>query len=192
MKTRVCLFVTVCLAGFTSAHAQVVQLPSIRQFSYRGSVLVPDGGSTYLGGNSSYASGSRSRGLPGLPPMPGSQFGNSTTTSGASVSATIIDHEAIDRQILGQDARSLSQSIHHPNEPSIDRQINEIKSLVRNARSLHRTERFDASRYTYDLAINRIRKLRLDRNAPQEQLTHMLAYAETEYSRLYSTSRMHP
>ena len=192
MKFRICLFVAVCVLGCASVHAQVVQLPSIRQFSYRGSVLVPDGGSTYLGGNRSYASGSRSRGLPGLPAVPGSQFGNSTTASGLSVSATIIDHEAIDRQIRGQDARSLSQSIHHRNEPSIDRQIDEIKSLVRNARSLHQSGRAVASRYTYDLAINRIRRLRLNRNAPHEKLTHMLAYANHEYSRLYSTSGMHP
>lgn len=192
MNLRGCLFAAVCLFGFTSVHAQVVQLPSIRQFSYRGSVLVPDSGSTYLGGNNSYASGSRSRGLPGLPSMPGSQFGSTAIASGASLSATIIDHEAIDRQILGQSARSLSRSIHHPNEPSIDQQINEIKSLVRNARSLHQSGRVDASRYTYDLAIDRLRTLRRVRNAPREKLTHMLAYASNEYARLFSTSRTHP
>ncbi|MEM1227176.1 MAG: hypothetical protein AAGJ40_15865 [Planctomycetota bacterium] len=70
------------------AWSQVVQLPSTRIFSYSGSVAVPDRGATYLGGNSSAALG------------PG---GSALSTRSLHAHATIIDLDAMDRQILGTD-----------------------------------------------------------------------------------------
>ncbi|TWT97517.1 hypothetical protein [Neorhodopirellula pilleata] len=174
------------LASMTSkALSQVVQLPSIRQFSYSGGVLVPDQGSTYLGGNRTSATGSRSRGIPGFGPMPQSQFGGIETSSGVSVSATIIDHQEIDRQLLGEDPRRIAWHARHRHAASPDEQIEEIKSLVRNARSLHLAGRGSASRATYDLAIDRMVRLRQHPSAPEELVAKMLAYAEVEYSKLY-------
>lgn len=165
--------------------SQVVQLPSIRQFSYSGGVLVPDQGSTYLGGNRSSATGSRSRGLPGFGPMPQSQFGRAETASGLSISTTIIDHQEIDRRLLGQDPRSMTWLARHRDAAPPEDQIDEIKSLVRNARSLHGKGRRSASRATYDRAINQMLHLRKHPSAPKKLLVTMLAYARVEYSKLY-------
>ncbi|MEM6777772.1 MAG: hypothetical protein AAF670_08950 [Planctomycetota bacterium] len=81
------LVLALCLFG-KDAGAQVVQLPSTRIFSYSGSVAVPDRGATYLGGNSSAALG------------PG---GSALSTRSLRAHATIIDLDAMDRQILGTD-----------------------------------------------------------------------------------------
>lgn len=82
-----------CLSEFTSA--QTVQLPSISYFSYSGSVLVPAGGSTSLGGVSRSSMGRSSRGFGNR--AIGSNFGH----AGARAHVTIIDNDAIDRQIRG-------------------------------------------------------------------------------------------
>ena len=192
MKNTFFLSGLICLtaASLTAdALAQVVQLPSVRQFSYSGGVLVPDQGSTYLGGNRTSAVGSRSRGLPGLGPMPQSQFGGIQTTSGASVTATIIDHQEIDRQLLGEDPRSIARRARQRSvastEKPISGQIAEIQSLVRNARSLHLAGHTSSSRATYDLAVDRMFRLRKHPSAPKTMLAKMLAYAKVEYSKLY-------
>lgn len=52
----------------TAAHAQVVQLPSLRSFSVRTSVLVPDSGGAYLGGVNRSSHWMTSRG-PGWGPL---------------------------------------------------------------------------------------------------------------------------
>ncbi|WP_345325937.1 hypothetical protein [Novipirellula rosea] len=77
-----------------TAIAQTVQLPSIETFSYSGSVLVPDSGAAFLGGNKSASFGSNRSGLQ-------RGFGSSQSLSQATASATIIDLAEIDRQILG-------------------------------------------------------------------------------------------
>ena len=53
-----------CLAGLLAgtANSQVVQLPSVHNFSYSGGAWVPDGGSASLAGNSYARSGSVSKG----------------------------------------------------------------------------------------------------------------------------------
>ncbi|SMP41094.1 hypothetical protein SAMN06265222_101536 [Neorhodopirellula lusitana] len=163
--------------GVTSVSAQVVQLPSVRQFSYRGSVLVPDRGTTYLGGNSSSASGWSSRRIPGLPSNPGSRLGSTSTAGGASVSVTIIDLDEMDRQILGEDPRTLAKRLR-TNQPGGRNRANgngieamdptqEVISLVQNARSLVRAGKTSNAQAAYELAISRLKELQ--RSSPSLQ-----------------------
>ncbi len=57
---------------FTSEMTgQVVQLPTFSNFSYRGAVSVPDGGTMVVGGVSRSAEGATTRGVPGLSGVPG-------------------------------------------------------------------------------------------------------------------------
>jgi len=88
-----------CIAAFaaSSVNAQVVQLPSVRNFSYSGGASVPDGGSASLAGNTYGRSGTVSNGWgPYGTRASGSFFG--TTNSSASVQ--IIDLRALDDAIL--------------------------------------------------------------------------------------------
>lgn len=102
-------------AGTTSAQ-QVVQQPTIGTLSINSSVLVPDQGSAMLGGIGSAGAGQNQRG--GL--MTNRAFGNRFARGGASVSATIIDLQEMDRAILQLADRSQSSS--SPTGP-------EVKSL---------------------------------------------------------------
>jgi hypothetical protein len=93
----------------SSAHAQVVQLPTFRFFGLSTTVSVPDRGSAYLGGVSRSAMSRSERGVPILSrvPVAGRAFGNRaiashTETSGASVSAYIHDFEAMEDELLGR------------------------------------------------------------------------------------------
>ena len=82
-----------------SSIGSVVQLPTFSSTSYSGSVLVPDRGSTSLGGVRRSASGLNSRrGFPGFPGGRAGGFNQSTLQLNAS--ATIIDLDAMDRQLL--------------------------------------------------------------------------------------------
>ncbi len=92
------------LAGAGLAQAQTVQLPTYHSFYSTGSVLVPDRGGAFLGGVTRNATGSVRRGLPGLGAVP-SGIGQSASRVGASVHVTIIDLQAMDRQILSQSPR---------------------------------------------------------------------------------------
>ncbi|WP_372719136.1 hypothetical protein [Novipirellula sp.] len=85
--------IAILLWGGT-ATSQTVQLPTMETFSYSGSVLVPDGGAAFLGGNQSASFGSNRSGLQ-------RGFGSSQSISQATASATIIDLAEMDRQILG-------------------------------------------------------------------------------------------
>lgn len=78
-------------------HAQVVQLPSVRNFSYSGSAWVPDGGTTSLGGVNYGASSSIGRGFGPYGPR---AIGSSRGGSSVSVTAQIIDLKALDEAIL--------------------------------------------------------------------------------------------
>lgn len=81
----------------STAFAQTVQLPTTRTFSSSSSVLVPDQGSAFLGGMSSAASGSSSR---GFSPLRSRGMGSSRVASGMSVSAYVIDFEEMERELL--------------------------------------------------------------------------------------------
>ncbi len=95
---------TLVLGGMglaSGALAQtVVQLPSVHTFSLQTSVLVPDGGSTYLDGVNRGSQGSFSRGW-------GPQGSNllragTKMGSGVMVHATVIDHEELDVALLAE------------------------------------------------------------------------------------------
>lgn len=129
----------------TTASAQLpttVQLPSFSTFSYSGSVLVPDQGGAYLGGVNRSATGLNRRGL-------SRGFGSSLRNSQASVHATIIDQNEMDRQLLGGTPREFMRSQRRTQVDPTE----EGKVLVRYARKLYRdgkkTESFD----TYRMAI---------------------------------------
>jgi hypothetical protein len=81
--------------------ATTVQLPTFSSFSVQTTVSVPDSGGAYLGGVNR---GVDSRVTRGLGPLRNRGIGGSRTASGVSISATIIDHEEIDRAILAEAA----------------------------------------------------------------------------------------
>src|SRR6476660_9985833 len=87
-----------CLAQAQVGQPQVpttVQLPTFSVFTVQTTVSVPDSGGAYLGGIGRGADSSVSRS-----PLRNRALGSSRVASGVSVSATIIDHEEIDRAIL--------------------------------------------------------------------------------------------
>ena len=163
------------LSGLSICHAQLpttVQLPSFHTFSYGGSVLVPDGGTTSLGGVKRSATGYNRRGW-------NRGYGSANSTSNASVSARIIDLAEMDRQILGgspeeflrrmrtqerqigvvglsRDASGLSsQRTRIPAASPLSR-IEEGKALVRFARQEYREGRKSSSIQAYGMAINQL------------------------------------
>ena len=99
---------------FGRVHAQApttVQMPTFHSFSVGTSVLVPDRGSTMLGGIDYARSGSTTRGVPGFSRASGANrlfksraFGFETGRSAASVSAWIHDMSAMDAAVLADAA----------------------------------------------------------------------------------------
>ncbi len=77
--------------------AQVVQLPTFSTFTYRGSVMVPDGGTLSVGGVTRSAEGSTARGVPGLSGIPGLNrgftnrgIGRETGSSGLTIRPQVL------------------------------------------------------------------------------------------------------
>lgn len=91
----VALIVATQLIASTSM-GQIVQLPTVGSFSLQNSVSVPDSGSAYLGGSSNGIAGNSSRGV-------GQRaIGSQMSSASASVRATIIDLNELDRMIRSQ------------------------------------------------------------------------------------------
>lgn len=91
-------------ARVACCQTTTVQLPTFHQFGVSTTVLVPDRGTTYLGGvNRSSRAGSQF-GL-GLSGLRSRGYGSSISTGGIFMSATIIDHDEIDRALLAEAAR---------------------------------------------------------------------------------------
>ncbi len=89
----------------SAQRATTVQLPTFSFFTVNTTVMVPDGGSAYLGGVGRASSGSTSRGLPGLggSPLGGNRaIAGSVSAGGISISAKIHDFEAMDQALLNQ------------------------------------------------------------------------------------------
>ena len=84
----------------TSAWAQTVQLPTQRVFSVGTTVLVPDRGSASLGGVSHARESAVTRGFGAAPLLGNRGSGREFGQSGASISAYVIDHRELDRQVL--------------------------------------------------------------------------------------------
>ncbi len=131
----------IALAGAAApVSAQIIQLPSVHTFSSSGSVLVPDSGGAYLGGRNFSASRSMSR--------PGNRtLDRRAGAGGTSVHVTIIDLDALDRDILGSDPNQLRQK-HSRVEPS-----EEGKQLVRFARSQLKSGNQGAAFDAYRMAV---------------------------------------
>ncbi|MFO1066487.1 MAG: hypothetical protein U0892_21725 [Pirellulales bacterium] len=90
-----------------TAHGQVVNLPSVSNFSSSGSVLVPDQGDVGLGGTRYGSSGRMSRGM--MPP--GSRASGSSTSAGnMSASVVVIDLQAMDAALLEEAEKKRSTS----------------------------------------------------------------------------------
>ncbi|MGB7324731.1 MAG: hypothetical protein WBD31_07655 [Rubripirellula sp.] len=141
---RWCLVVALieCFVASPS-EAQVIQLPSFHTFSSSGSVLVPDSGSAYLGGVRRSATHRSGR-----------NYSSAASHSGAGVHVTIIDHQAIDRAILGsQGSRDSQRSLSRKDASSRRDATEEGKSLVRHARSMYRSGNVGAARMSYQMAI---------------------------------------
>ena len=146
--------VTIVMFAGNKASAQlpsVVQLPSFQTFSYSGSVVVPDRGTTSLGGVRSSATLSRRR--------PGARgFARNQANSGLSLSATIIDLDEMDRQIRGRADQVMNgpQAINADGTLRSRRRIDPVeegKSLVRFARRQYREGNKSESFATYQMAI---------------------------------------
>lgn len=99
--SRWCLILGVLVGALNfeqKANSQIVQIPSMGTFSISTSGAVPDSGAGYMGSNRSNSS-SRARGA----------IGQSAGMSGASVSATVIDLDELDRMIRSQASKSSTE-----------------------------------------------------------------------------------
>ncbi|MCP4887495.1 MAG: hypothetical protein GY904_12875 [Planctomycetaceae bacterium] len=179
---RIVLPFLLCAAGVAGLHrcsAQdplptVVQLPTFQFFNFSGSVLVPDGGGMYLGGNKTSAIGSSRRGL-------NRSFGQSQGGSQATAHVQIIDLSEMDRQLLGgtpeeflrrhRNSSTLGNSSTLANSSTLDRTSNpdaEGKALVRHARKLYQRGDETGAFDTYRMAIAVLRSSRLQELAKIE------------------------
>lgn len=101
---RHCLSLILLLMTAESVQAQVirqqtVQLPTFHYFGVSTTVVVPDRGTIPLGGVT-YSSMGRTRF-----DRVGNSYGRSFDSVGLSMSATIIDHDELDRAVLAEAAR---------------------------------------------------------------------------------------
>ena len=97
-------------SGF--AQPQVVQLPTFNITGAGSTVVVPDGGSAFLGGISRSSFGTTSRGVPILSGVPGvnrlfrnQASGYSVQKGSMRVHARIIDLDEMDQEVLAEAAR---------------------------------------------------------------------------------------
>lgn len=101
------------LADF--AQAQVIQLPTTRNFSFSGGALVPDSGTAHLGGVGYGSQSSLSRGGPLLSNRAVGMRGGAT---GVAVSAEIIDLDALDQAILNTHVQQTQLPVQASNKGS--------------------------------------------------------------------------
>jgi hypothetical protein len=97
-----------------------VQLPTFRFFTVQTSVSVPDSGGAYLGGINRARDGSASR---GFLPWRNRGFGMERGGGHATVHATIIDHDELDKALLAKAAK-------HGEAAAIDAKAEAIASHV--------------------------------------------------------------
>ena len=97
-KSRLAIlaFLVFALVPASNAVSQVVQLPTTGTFALQTSVLAPDSGTAYLGGNRRYSAASQSLG-------PGSSaIGSTRSAASVTARATIIDLNELDLMIRSQ------------------------------------------------------------------------------------------
>ncbi len=103
---RLGLAITTIVLSTAPLRAQVIQLPTFRQFATSSSVLVPDRGAALLGGNASarsYASQVGSGLAPFGPTAANRGLGRASSTAQATAHAWIHDLDAQDRRLLAAD-----------------------------------------------------------------------------------------
>lgn len=89
--------------GEVSARGQsLVQLPQFRQFQVNGSVMVPDGGSTYIGGVSGSELGSRQYGALPFRPFANRATGGGFTNSTVVTSVDVYSLRDMEAQLMGK------------------------------------------------------------------------------------------
>lgn len=160
-----------------------VQLPSISSFSYNGTVVVPDGGSAFLGGVKRASTGSSRRGL-------SRAFGADLSNTQASVHAQIIDNAEIDRQILGGTPKEFlrrEQMKQAQGGGAIDPDA-EGKSLVRYARREYKAGKQSAAFVGYQMAIETLASQRL-RDLATVEFKRVFGTSAAQALRMSSTRR---
>ena len=160
----------------TAQFPTTVQLPSVRVFSYTGSVLVPDGGTASLGGVSRSSSFSRSR---GFGPFRNRSAGYAASTSQLTASATIIDLAEMDEAILGQTPQQIREQARARLRPSDPQLMERGKRLVRLARRYLEQGNVPAARSAYLAALDRLS--RINDPAHRDTVTRLHQYAAAEY-----------
>lgn len=179
--------------------ATTVQLPTIRQFTVRTTVSVPDGGTMPLGGNYRGTDGRITR---GYGPFDSRGSGSERATNGVGVSARIIDHAEIDRAILAAapgraklaepvelKAESLSRSVRHAtsaptsvasirnaNAAADELQTRETADLFAKAQAAEAARNIGAAKVYYQMVARRDRgQLKLE---AESRLAHLSKPAE--------------
>ncbi len=100
----------------TPANTQI-QLPVVSFFNIRTVVSVPDGGVMSLGGVSRYASGSSTRGVPGLGrAFSNRSFGSQSSVSNASVRVRILSNREMSEDVLATADRQAA--IYESSDPN--------------------------------------------------------------------------
>lgn len=165
------------LVGVSSG--QVVQLPTFRSFGMSTSVVVPDRGAVYMGGNGRAAIGWNELGAPSVP------FGNRSpgmlhSAGAVSVSAYVHDFAAMDAYVLNQasgkraagsppvrasalqraSASSAAQAVRsvaelraeHAAEAGLSPEVNE---LLQRGQAAERAGKVGAARLYYQMAARR-------------------------------------
>ncbi|MBL8890713.1 MAG: hypothetical protein JNL67_12110 [Planctomycetaceae bacterium] len=89
--------------GEQAAWGQVtVQLPQFRRFQVNGSVMVPDGGSAYMGGISRSGAGSRQSGVVPFRPFANRTIGGESGNAVVVTSVEVFSLRDMEAQLMGQ------------------------------------------------------------------------------------------
>ena len=107
------------------ANAQVVQLPSYRNFSYSGSAWVPDGGTASLAGSGYGVSSSSSR---GWGPYGGRAMGGVGGATLLSVNAQVIDLAVMDEALLRAASGKSTTQANEPNAAAARRDLFDVSA----------------------------------------------------------------
>jgi hypothetical protein len=100
----------------TTANTQI-QLPVVSFFNIRTVVSVPDGGIMSLGGVSRFASGTSTRGVPGLGrAFSNRSFGSQSSASNASVRVRILSNREMSEDVLATADRQAA--IYESSDPN--------------------------------------------------------------------------
>lgn len=165
------------LVGISSG--QVVQLPTFRSFGMSTSVVVPDRGAVYMGGNGRAATGWNEFGSP-LGPFNNRGLGMLHSAGAVSVSAYVHDFAAMDAYLLSQasgnrtaesppastsalqraSASSATQAVRSVAELRAEHAaeadwLHEVSELLRRGQAAERAGKIGAARLYYQMAARR-------------------------------------